>query len=1064
MLDKEDKPIQTYGPSDILEFARVWTGFNQPLPRSNIETFGRNWVDPMRLEHFKRDRFPKSNLENGFIGDKYPLCVDLPKRAYLMKGAKYVLLGELPTTLYAYQPPGSNQGKKLELSPGGTGLFEKLCGSNSARLCKYPATVVIDQPLSCEGNEESIECGDIEAIQTVKVGAVFYELVYSSPCVELAFFNNGIKVVHDDVTQLSHCVNPSLAVASEACCDSSARATPLCNFSGERMTMVTAQQRCESVERSLCPYISFQEDDQCSRRGGHWTTVACKVKAKINGIGNVAIVHDTQAPTSTYVSEASPNYFRVHWDDGLIPSTSSCPEGCEDIDNACLCDVVVETDIVFPTIPRSKMDVLSSLHIGAVDPTFVSGKGGLSNRDSRNGYFVHTKDGNCCDATTVFEVQDESGRLFFLKNIRESVSISGTKFSFRNPPHFNRFDAEATSLAHAEVETTAAIDYILYHKNTAPFVSRQLIQRFGVSNPSPQYVSNVAKAFRSGEYSKRSTSFGRGQYGDMAATIAAVVLDPEVRSYAASFDPSTGSLREPILKIMHIMRSLGFKKTISYLDLANTDVSLGQQAYFQPSVFSFFSPTYSPPGGVLEASLVAPEAQINSFSNIVSLLNGIFSLLDKGLNGCKGGLGSLGCAGLDLPNTGSLTLQPASVWRLERLLTAGKLNSKKLNFIRSLAALAQTPKDEWSITAKLLASTPQFHSTNNGDEFGTTPGKGQKKDSSRAGVNYRAVIHLALQGGCDSFNVLIPHPTCGGLFDQYKSVRGSVALNATLTLESTGGTQPCQQFGLHPSLPFLKELYDDEDLAFFANVGALAEQVSVDNFEERTPFQLFAHNTLQEETSSLDPLNEVVGTGTLGRASAVTDSLGYRTARTTLSSIPLSLESSFAGSEPIFSVDYRGVNTVDFSDVSSVDAAGGIQYLNANLDGKLGPFGGLWSSTLKNALNQTGKISDILSKTVETDAEFGSTILDQQAKVISQLIRSRAERGVDRDFFYIDHGSFDHHSDVIRGLNLGLSRVNAAMKSLVNDLKAAGVWGDVIIVQTSEFGRTLVPNTGGGTE
>ena len=41
-----------------------------------------------------RDYFPKRVLyDDEYIGDQCPLCIDLPERAYLRKGAKYRLLG-----------------------------------------------------------------------------------------------------------------------------------------------------------------------------------------------------------------------------------------------------------------------------------------------------------------------------------------------------------------------------------------------------------------------------------------------------------------------------------------------------------------------------------------------------------------------------------------------------------------------------------------------------------------------------------------------------------------------------------------------------------------------------------------------------------------------------------------------------------------------------------------------------------------------------------------------------------------------------------------------------------
>ena len=41
-----------------------------------------------------------------------------------------------------------------------------------------------------------------------------------------------------------------------------------------------------------------------------------------------------------------------------------------------------------------------------------------------------------------------------------------------------------------------AIDNIMAHQNTAPFVSKQLIQHLVTSDPSPAYIARVSAAFR----------------------------------------------------------------------------------------------------------------------------------------------------------------------------------------------------------------------------------------------------------------------------------------------------------------------------------------------------------------------------------------------------------------------------------------------------------------------------------------------------------------------------------------------------------------------------------------
>ena len=102
VLDEKGQAIQTYAEHNVQEFSRAWTGFAFNYPRGNIEAIGRNFVDPLRLKHY-RDIFPKANLYGGYLGDGYPLCNEAPSRSFLRKGATYRLLGKsLTDNSYAY--------------------------------------------------------------------------------------------------------------------------------------------------------------------------------------------------------------------------------------------------------------------------------------------------------------------------------------------------------------------------------------------------------------------------------------------------------------------------------------------------------------------------------------------------------------------------------------------------------------------------------------------------------------------------------------------------------------------------------------------------------------------------------------------------------------------------------------------------------------------------------------------------------------------------------------------------------------------------------------------------
>lgn len=86
-------------------------------------------------------------------------------------------------------------------------------------------------------------------------------------------------------------------------------------------------------------------------------------------------------------------------------------------------------------------------------------------------------------------------------------------------------------------ETDAALEHYFYHPNTAPFLAIRFAQRFGISNPSPRYVEAISSAFRTGIFTDGSTSIGSGVYGDLQATIAAVLLDRESQDVLLDADP-----------------------------------------------------------------------------------------------------------------------------------------------------------------------------------------------------------------------------------------------------------------------------------------------------------------------------------------------------------------------------------------------------------------------------------------------------------------------------------------------------------------------------------------------
>ncbi len=179
----------------------------------------------------------------------------------------------------------------------------------------------------------------------------------------------------------------------------------------------------------------------------------------------------------------------------------------------------------------------------------------------------------------------------------------------------------------AEASIDAALDAIFAHPNLAPFLSRQLIQRFTTSHPTPGYINRVADTFDAGRYSlPDGTSVGTGDRGDLAATLAAILFDPEARRGPDETENTYGKVREPVLRFTHWARAFNVDGTQAwredFLWDTSSSGSLGQHPFRSRSVFNFYRPGYVAPGTATGAAgLTAPELQIVNEASVIGFTN-----------------------------------------------------------------------------------------------------------------------------------------------------------------------------------------------------------------------------------------------------------------------------------------------------------------------------------------------------------------------------------------------------------------------------------------------------------
>jgi uncharacterized protein (DUF1501 family) len=139
-----------------------------------------------------------------------------------------------------------------------------------------------------------------------------------------------------------------------------------------------------------------------------------------------------------------------------------------------------------------------------------------------------------------------------------------------------------------------------------------------------------------------------------------------------------------------------------------------------------------------------------------------------------------------------------------------------------------------------------------------------------ASPDKKALVCLFLNGGNDSFNMLVPRQA--EAYSLYAETRSSVALasDSLLPIESTG--QSFAEFGLHPDLPFLHRMYGEGKAAFVSNVGTLIEPLTLGQYKSKEgalPLGLFSHSDQQIHWQTVVP--QVRGSSPKGWAGRMAD-------------------------------------------------------------------------------------------------------------------------------------------------------------------------------------------------
>ncbi len=392
---------------------------------------------------------------------------------------------------------------------------------------------------------------------------------------------------------------------------------------------------------------------------------------------------------------------------------------------------------------------------------------------------------------------------------------------------------------------------------------------------------------------------------------------------------------------------------------------------------------------------------------------------------------------------------------LALLLTASRLSSFNRGLIRGAIENEYYTGDKAKATRvaqQLVMTTPEFHSW--GSLHSNSGSIRQHEGYTQApSGGYKSVVFFFLEGGADSFNLIVPTGGCTtkDMYKEYAKARGQLAVSKESLLPINAQNQICSSFGIHPNLPILQQLYNDDDASFFLNMGILSQPLKkTDDWITKSKIRLFAHNHMSREQLALDPHDQNPGTGVGGRLLDMLKKNGHQTSGNTVDGSSLLNVGDSYYSNPPATINTGTVSTIDeVSSLGEGEMLNLIKQLNGNGAGSNSMFGETWSQKLSQSLfeYETSLEIDaaIQNGDFNMDGYKAKGEVANQFKATAQYMKSRHLRKVDREVYVVSQGGYDMHAS-LKDLPNRFQEANNALATFVNELKGQGIWDDTVII------------------
>jgi uncharacterized protein (DUF1501 family) len=341
---------------------------------------------------------------------------------------------------------------------------------------------------------------------------------------------------------------------------------------------------------------------------------------------------------------------------------------------------------------------------------------------------------------------------------------------------------------------------------------------------------------------------------------------------------------------------------------------------------------------------------------------------------------------------------------------------------------------------------------------------GQMVGGSAPFADYRALVCVFLFGGNDSFNMLVPRSTAE--YNAYAASRQNLAVPQADLLPIAPLVSDGAQYGLHPSMPHLQELFELEHAAFVANVGPLIVPTTKAQYAAKSvplPPQLFSHNDQQDQWHALRGSN-LSDTGWAGR---MADLIRANVANQQLATnVSLNGNTLFQSGDSTVAYSMGPTGPLTFAGFG----ASGFQLeqrraferiIGASYDSI---YARAFAEVQRRAIEAADRVVTAIGSAPSQFANpFPTSPLGQQLQTVARLIAVRDRLAMQRQIFFVATGGFDSHDDQVVNQPVLLGNVSACLKAFYDATVELGVAQAVTTFTQSDFGRTLTSN-GDGTD